>query len=467
VSSENSFERTPKIQKEQKTGTNTKNFNKMKKKVKKSQGKRTRGATKRQQIPTQEPSPAPPWRRPWILTSTDEYDERTVSAEMYAEREARGNWHRLTQRTEEEEQHYQMLFQQEYYELGARDRERAAAYAEAERHQQLKAQEEADRRDFIAAKAATKKAKGAAKAAANAAAAKAAAAESEAAKFAEAKRSERNRVAATAAAAGAQRQRQRAQHGKAAHAAADAARHRAGRRVQHDIASRAAAETARERAELEETIEEMVCRMEREMEEGLETLLPSAAATPAPTAAQPEGVPTQRVPAAAETELEILELENKQFTNSYVEPKPKPPPDPTTNASAWDGVDKVEGQPWRQQQKATNNKMAGAAVPSERKVPGEKKQQSPPQIEPARRPPPDRDRYRSKYKLKGCGVRQLKGCRRGRSYQKVSAKGVLDIGYLCPRPRVRGRIPIHVWCPPTGTQRTRRHGGSVFGRPAQ
>jgi hypothetical protein len=44
---------------------------------------------------------------------------------------------------------------------------------------------------------------------------------------------------------------------------------------------------------------------------------------------------------------------------------------------------------------------------------------------------------------------------------------VLDIGYLCPRPRVRERIPIEDWHPPTGTQRTRRHGGSAFGRPAQ
>ena len=59
------------------------------------------------------------------------------------------------------------------------------------------------------------------------------------------------------------------------------------------------------------------------------------------------------------------------------------------------------------------------------------------------------------------------GCRQGRTYQTVSTKGVLDSRYLSTQPRVRIQIPIQVWCPPTGTQRTRRHGRSVFGRPAQ
>ena len=44
---------------------------------------------------------------------------------------------------------------------------------------------------------------------------------------------------------------------------------------------------------------------------------------------------------------------------------------------------------------------------------------------------------------------------------------MLDIGYLYPRPRVRGRILIEVWCPPTGPQGARRHGRSAFGPPAQ
>jgi hypothetical protein len=394
----------------------------MKKKVKKSQGKRTRGATKRPQIPTQEPSPAPPWRRPWILTSTDEYDERTVSAEMYAVYEARGNWHRITQRTEEEEQHYQMLLQQEYHELGARDRERAAAYAEAERHQQFKAQEEADRRALIAAKAAKKKAKGAAKAAADAAAksaataaAKAAAAEREAAKAAEAERSERNRVAATAAAAGAQRQRQRAQHGRAAHAAADAARHRAGRREQHNIASRAAAETARERAVLNESIEEMVGRIEREMEEEFETLFPSAAAAAAAitktAAAMAAGT---RVPEAKE--LEDMEKQNKIFNSSFIPSAPTmaaatvAPPDTTTAAATAAPVATAEPSGMG------NNNTIPTDIPT---LPQGIKTQTPPNIEPTKKPPPDIDKRKEAPRHQGC-----------RQHRTVSRKGVLDIIYL-------------------------------------
>ena len=133
----------------------------MKKKVKKTQGKRTRGHTKRPppQVPIDTPSSAPSWRRPWILTSTDEYDERTVSADRYAENEAYCNWNYLTPRTEEEEEQYNLFLQQEFYELGARDRERAANYAIAERHQQQKAAEEAERCERIVAKANKKKAK--------------------------------------------------------------------------------------------------------------------------------------------------------------------------------------------------------------------------------------------------------------------------------------------------------------------
>ena len=50
----------------------------------------------------------------------------------------------------------------------------------------------------------------------------------------------------------------------------------------------------------------------------------------APTAVQPDGWPDQRVPAAAVTDIEILEFENKQFTNSFVELEvASVPPDPT------------------------------------------------------------------------------------------------------------------------------------------
>ena len=129
----------------------------MKKKVKKTQGKRTRGHSKRPQVPIHKPSTAPSWHRPWILTSTDEYDERTVSAERYAESEAYYKRHGFTPRTEEEEEQYNLFLQQEYYELGARDRERAASYAEAAQYQATKANKEAERRKQIALKAATKK----------------------------------------------------------------------------------------------------------------------------------------------------------------------------------------------------------------------------------------------------------------------------------------------------------------------
>ena len=130
----------------------------MKKKVKKTKGKRTRSG--RQEVPTQEPSPTPSWIRPWILTTTEEYDERTVSAARYAEVLAQGRpFHGFTPRTEEEEEQYNLFLQQEYHQLGEADRQRAANYAEAERHQKMKAAEEAERRERIVAKAAKKKAK--------------------------------------------------------------------------------------------------------------------------------------------------------------------------------------------------------------------------------------------------------------------------------------------------------------------
>ena len=80
-----------------------------------------------------------------------------VSAERYAESEAYYKWHGFTPRTEEEEEQYNLFLQQEYHELGARDRERAASYAEAAQYQATKANEEVERRKQIALKAATKK----------------------------------------------------------------------------------------------------------------------------------------------------------------------------------------------------------------------------------------------------------------------------------------------------------------------
>ena len=131
----------------------------MKKKAKKSQGKRTRGPPSRQQIPTHKPSSSPSWIRPWVLTCTKEYDKLTVRATRYAENKAWCQWNSITPRTEEEEEEYNLFLQQEFYELGARGRECAAAYAEAERFRKRKVQKETKRRDQIAAKAASKRAK--------------------------------------------------------------------------------------------------------------------------------------------------------------------------------------------------------------------------------------------------------------------------------------------------------------------
>ena len=131
----------------------------MKKKAKTSQGKRTRGAPRRQQIPTQDPSPAPSWIRPWVLTLTKEYDERTVSAADYDKNEEWCRWNGITPRTEEGEEEYNLFLQQEFYELGARNRECAAVHAEANRFSERVIQEESERRNRIAAKAARKRAK--------------------------------------------------------------------------------------------------------------------------------------------------------------------------------------------------------------------------------------------------------------------------------------------------------------------
>ena len=68
-------------------------------------------------------------------------------------------WNKITSRMEEEEEEYNLFLQQALYKLGARGRECAAAYAEAERFRKRKVQKETKRRDQIAAKAASKRAK--------------------------------------------------------------------------------------------------------------------------------------------------------------------------------------------------------------------------------------------------------------------------------------------------------------------
>jgi hypothetical protein len=235
-------------------------------------------------------------------------------------------------------------------------------------------------------------------------------------------------------------------------------------------------------AEEEETIEEMVRRMERELDEEFSHLFPATVATAMPTASAPAAteaeamVVTAAAATAKPTALPSGESP-KEPTGSPMgtpstmlppEVPPAEPPDLMTEREARTLEDVVEEQPEGGQKPDTNNEHRTMGLTTRRLSIGETTQRAP-YIEPAVRPPPDRDRYRRWYgcDLKGCEAHQLKGCRRRRIYQKVSAKGVLDTKYLCPRPRVRGRIPIHVWYPLTGTQRARLHGRSAFGRPAQ
>jgi hypothetical protein len=210
---------------------------------------------------------------------------------------------------------------------------------------------------------------------------------------------------------------------------------------------------------------------------GVPTTTPAATATatPAPTAAATTEAAATVVAAtavAAEPTASPLPAEvppkepSESPTGTHgtmlpAEAPPKMPPEPTINAETWKLEEMAEEQPnWGQKPDLKSNRH-GKIVAAAREKPRGETNQRPPDIAPAVRPPPDRDRFEWRY------MYQLKGCHRRRMNQSTSAKGVLDIGYLRPRPRVRGRIPIEDWYPPTGTQRTRRHGGSAFGRPAQ
>ena len=197
----------------------------------------------------------------------------------------------------------------------------------------------------------------------------------------------------------------------------------------------------------------MVQRMERELDEEFSHLLPAEpTASPTgepPRSGYPTGTPGTMLPAAAPPKI--------------------PPEQSAIHTETWISDEMVaEQQKWGQKPENKNNTHGATGSATRGLLRGETNQR-PPDIEPAIRPPPDRDRCRRRCgcNLKGCGMHQLKGCRQERTYQKVSAKGVLDTKYLCPRPRVRERIPIHVWCPSMGTQRARLHDRSVFGRPTQ
>jgi hypothetical protein len=188
---------------------------------------------------------------------------------------------------------------------------------------------------------------------------------------------------------------------------------------------------------VDKTVEEMVRQLDQELDKELAFLRPAPAETATeagttPTVAQPNGVPDQRVPAAAETELEKLGIENKQFTNSFVAVEvPKVPPGPPIrNRKTWKLNEMVEEQPKWGQKPGMKIKNYGEMGSTTQELPSDEIKQLPPYIDPAVHPPPDQDQYRHwyGYALKGCGKHQLKGCRRGRVCQTTLAKGVLDIG---------------------------------------
>ena len=93
----------------------------------------------------------------------------------------------------------------------------------------------------------------------------------------------------------------------------------------------------------EESIEEMVQRVKRELDEEFKYLQPASTAG---RAAAAEEVPKSRVP----SELEELELENKKINNNFLEVATEEathPPDPNTTPVPWELTEKVEDQPQR------------------------------------------------------------------------------------------------------------------------
>ena len=89
-----------------------------------------------------------------------------------------------------------------------------------------------------------------------------------------------------------------------------------------------------------ETTEEMVRWLERELDEEFLHLFPAASEILVSTEASEQKV-SEDV-----TELVELEIENKQFVNSSIDLKIlNVPRYPTTNASAWNGLEKVREQP--------------------------------------------------------------------------------------------------------------------------
>ena len=153
----------------------------------------------------------------------------------------------------------------------------------------------------------------------------------------------------------------------------------------------------------------MVRWVERELDEELRYLQPRLAAE---RAAAAEEVPKSRMP----SELKELELENNNFNNNFLEVASKEatrPPDPNTNPALWESMEKVDEQP-QQGNCPSERRLGGNEGSADQSFHNGNNKQSPPNIEPARRPPPERDRY------------QKRGCR---AYQTVSRKGVIDTSY--------------------------------------
>ena len=172
----------------------------------------------------------------------------------------------------------------------------------------------------------------------------------------------------------------------------------------------------------EESIDEMVRRLERELDEEFKyfertnVLCPrTAAAATSDAVGETAEVPATRVPKAA-TELEHLEIENKIFHRSFVEVAEESATKVEEAEAARTRVPALE-QMLPSEPPATNNnwKMEEA---TEQQSNGGSGKQKPPEMECHRRPPRARDKNH---------VCQVQGCRR---HLSVSGKGVLDIGYL-------------------------------------
>ena len=140
------------------------------------------------------------------------------------------------------------------------------------------------------------------------------------------------------------------------------------------------------------------------------------------------------------SELKELKSENNNFNNNFLEVAANEatcPPDPNANPMQWVLTEKVEIEQPQQYNYPSERRPDGNEGPANQCFSNGDNKQSPRNIEPARRPPPERDRY------------QKQGCR---AYQTVSRKGVLDTLYPRIRVSTRMRVPIQIWCPLTGTR---------------